>query len=138
MLFNVPQFIEIEDKMVGPLTAKQIGWLGIGGILLLIFWNLLDTSAFIIAAIVIVGLFGALAFYRPYNQSLIGFIISSFRFVFRPKIYIWEINRDDLKLTMKHGANLKQKKVIERKTLNSAKIIEISKILDNNHGNTTF
>jgi len=36
MLFNVPQFIDIEDKIVGPLTAKQLGWLALGSVIALL------------------------------------------------------------------------------------------------------
>ncbi len=74
MLFNVPQFIDIEDKIVGPLTAKQLGWLAAAGIILFVLFNFLDTSAFVIACVIVGTIFGALAFYRPYNQSLINFI----------------------------------------------------------------
>ena len=45
MISNVPQFIDTEDKIVGPLTAKQLGWMAVGGVLFLIVWTTLDRSA---------------------------------------------------------------------------------------------
>ena len=62
MQFNIPQFIDKEDKIVGPLTAKQLGWMFGGGAILLVLWNLLDMTAFILAAIVVGGIVGAFAF----------------------------------------------------------------------------
>ncbi len=129
MLSNVPQFIDTEDKIVGPFTAKQLGWMAAGGTLFLVAWNTLDTSSAIFAAIVIAAIFGALAFYRPYNQSFLKFLISSVSFVFSPKIYIWKRNYDSIRVASK----TKEKNVapiILKKTIDDKKIIDISKILD--------
>jgi hypothetical protein len=129
MLFNVPQFIDIEDKIVGPLTGKQLGWLGVGGVIILILWNSLDTSAFIVSAIIVGIIFGGLAFYRPYNQPLIKFLLSSVHFSMRPKVYVWRRSYDNIKPVAK-TATKKTDSIQPRKTLNDKKITEISKILD--------
>lgn len=128
MLFNVPQFIDIEDRIVGPLTAKQLGWLSLGGVILFVLFNFLDNSAFIIACIIVGTIFGALAFYRPYNISLISFIGSSISFIFRPRIYVWKRDFESLKTTKK--INKKIQPAVEKKKIDSRKIEEISKILD--------
>lgn len=99
MIFNVPQFIDIEDKIVGPLTAKQLGWLALGGVILLVCYALLDASAFAISAVIVITIFSALAFYRPYNQPLIKFIFSSLLFATRPKRYIWRRLPEKMKRT---------------------------------------
>lgn len=129
MLFNVPQFLDIEDKIVGPLTAKQLGWLGLGGVFLMIFWNFLDTQAFFIAAIIIGGIFGALAFYKPFGQPLISFLMSSVYFVVRPRMYVW--HRLPEKIEMPKKSTPKAEEIIHtQKTLSGKKIDELSKILD--------
>jgi len=74
MRYEVPQFIEIEDKIVGPLTWKQFVFLagGAGGAVLL--WLSLPPliAIFLIVPIAVLAL--ALAFYK-YNQR--PFILSS-------------------------------------------------------------
>ena len=128
MLFNVPQFIDIEDKIVGPLTARQLGWLGACGVVLLILWSFFDMQTFIMGAIIAVPIALALAFYRPYNQPLIKFINSSISFTIRPKIYIWR------RLPERIGPIAKSEKakesIIPKKTIQSKKIEEVSKLLD--------
>jgi hypothetical protein len=130
MIFNIPQFIDKEDKIVGPLTAKQLGWLFGAGSILLVLWNVLDASAFYLSAAPIILIASALAFYRPYNQPLIKFIFSTLLFLFREKTYIWkrlpEKNMPIKKAPPKAAAVLNQ----DRRT-NSEKISEISKLLDN-------
>lgn len=128
MLFNVPQFINIEDKIVGPLTAKQFGWLAAGGVVLLFTWNLLDTEAFIISAIITGIIFGSLAFYRPYSQPLVNFAFSSVIFAVRPKVYIWRRFFESA-MTQKKPTTKKVKRP-EVKKVNQERILEVSQILD--------
>ena len=128
MLFNVPQFLDIEDKIVWPLTAKQLGWLAMGGVILLVLYGFLDNQAMIIAGIIVGGICGAFAFYRPYNQPLIKFIFSSIYFVLRPKIYVWK--RDAEKIEIARGFSQKKEAKAKRKKIDSQKISEVSKILD--------
>ena len=136
MLFNVPQFLDIEDKIVGPLTAKQLGWLGLGGVVLLVFYNFLDPGAFVIATVICAGVFGAMAFYRPYGQTLLAFLMSSIYYTFRPRMYVWRRLPEKFIIPKKE----KDRKMIvhEKKKINDNKIEELSKILDKNNGNITF
>ena len=90
MLINVPQYIEVEDKVAGPLTVKQLGWMIALGVVLLIMWNVFSGVAFFILGFPVTLLFLALTFYRPYGQPLGSFIIFGFLYYFRPKIYTWK------------------------------------------------
>lgn len=130
MLFNIPQFIDKEDKIVGPLTAKQLGWMGGAGAILLVLFGILDMAAFLIASVFVVGIFGALAFYRPNNQPLITFIMSSVYFAINPKMYIWK--RLPEKPQPAKKATAKIEPVSENKSLNKNRIEEISNLLDHN------
>lgn len=90
MMFNVPQFIDVEDKVAGPLTWRQLLWMIGMGVLLLVLYNVVPGLAFIVIAIPVVLAFVALAFYRPHGQPLISFIGHGFFFFFRPKVAVWE------------------------------------------------
>lgn len=90
MLFNVPQFIDVEDRVAGPLTAKQIFWLvGMGGVLFIV-WTFFDTPTFFTLAVPIILIFVVFAFYRPYNQSMLTFTVHGLMFFLRPKLYTWD------------------------------------------------
>lgn len=130
MLFNVPQFTDIEDKVVGPFTAKQMGWLAAGGVIIFICWSIFDSQAFFIAAVITVIVFGALAFYRPYNQPLIQLVFSGISFLFRPKMYVWRRVYDTMTSVKKTSAPKIIKKEPDKKKLDYNKIEDITKILD--------
>lgn len=128
MIFNVPQFIDIEDKIVGPLTAKQLGWLAAGAVVLLVLYGLLDRSAFILSTIIVTAISGALAFYRPYNQPLVKFITSSILFVTRPKMYIWRRTQEKVQKTV--AKNQATTPAIGRKKFDAQKVADVSRLLD--------
>ncbi|MBU2028420.1 PrgI family protein [Patescibacteria group bacterium] len=132
MMHNVPQFIDTEDKIVGPFTAKQLGWFFGAGVILLILWNLLEFIPFIIAALFVAAIAGAFAFYRPNGQSFLKFIISMVFFGVRPKIYVWKRDTQS-RLVLKKAPAKKPEagENLRKKALNQAKIQEISSLLDN-------
>ena len=87
---EVPQFINIEDKIAFQLTAKQLGWVGLGGALIFLAWLLLEQFYFIVIAVVISLLIVAILFVRPYGMSLPDFIKNLFLYFFRSRMYIWK------------------------------------------------
>jgi len=89
MQFKVPQFIDIEDQIIGPLTIKQFLYLVAGLILLAILWYFLRLAAFIIVAIPVVVFFGALAFYKYQGRPFVSLIGSFFKYLTKPKLYLW-------------------------------------------------
>jgi hypothetical protein len=91
MRFQVPQFIEVEDKIFGPLTIKQFIYLaGGGGLAFLIY---IVGKSLIITAIpilVVVAISCALAFYKVNNKPFINVVESAFKFYIGNKLYIWK------------------------------------------------
>ena len=90
MRFQVPQFIEIESKIFGPLTFKQFIYLAGGaGIAFLIY--IIFPFFIAVMLIVPVGAFAvALSFYKVHNRPLIKVAESAFRYFTAPKIYVWK------------------------------------------------
>jgi hypothetical protein len=90
MRFQVPQFIEIEDKIFGPLTIKQFIYLAGGaGLSFVLFRALYLPIAILLILIVIAGSL-ALAFYQVNNKPLITVMQSAFYYFFSSKLYLWK------------------------------------------------
>jgi len=129
MLFNVPQFINVEDKIVGPFTSKQLLWLVSMAIVILVLWNTLEKTAFFIAAIPISLIFIAFAFYRPNGQPLTKFVAAGIMFLFRPKLYIWEREAPKTKIiTVKK--NKTDSEINKNEAITSEEIGALSRTLD--------
>lgn len=91
MQFQVPQFIEIEDKIFGPLTLKQFVYLagGVGAsVALFIYIPFKMVSIILIIPILAFSL--ALAFYKMNGKSFIDIVESAFYFYIGEKLYIWK------------------------------------------------
>lgn len=90
MQFQVPQFIEVEDKIIGPLTFKQFVW--IAGSASLGFVGIRALPAIIAypLALALVAFGLALAFYRVNNRPFIILVQSFFFYIIGPKLYLWK------------------------------------------------
>ncbi len=128
MIFNVPQYIDVEDKIAGPLTAKQLLWMIGMGATLFVFWTVLDKETFYVLAIPVVLIFVALAFYRPYDQSLISFIGLGISYLFSPKVYSWK--RISSGKIEKIISQTEKEKKEEKKNLSEKDIEELARLLD--------
>ena len=90
MRYQVPQFIEVEDKIFGPLTLKQFVYLAGGAGLCLAFFTLLPFFVFVILAMPVMGLSLALAFYRVNDRPFLTSIEHAFGFYTNSKLYLWK------------------------------------------------
>jgi len=90
MRFRVPQFIDIEDKIVGPLTLKQFLYL-LGGVgVLAMLWFYLKLTLFIIIAVPIAILVLGLAFYKVNGRPFVYLLGSLIKYMTKPKLYLWK------------------------------------------------
>lgn len=90
MRFQVPQFIETETKVVGPLTWKQFIWVALGVGLLLMFFRFLTGFWLIFVSMIVIAVFGALAFLRIEEMSLIEYLMKALGFALGPKRYLFK------------------------------------------------
>jgi hypothetical protein len=90
MRFSVPQFIDVEDKIVGPLTLKQaiytVGSVGLAVGLYIkmgIFWA-------IIFGLPVLFLAFLLAFVKIHGQPFIHVLYSATFYMIKNKLYLWK------------------------------------------------
>jgi hypothetical protein len=94
MQYQVPQFIEIEDKIFGPLTLRQFIYLAGGGGLTLIFFTLLPLYLTVILGIPVIGVAVAFAFYEVNGRPLIDAVEHAFSYLTGSKLYLWKQRQD--------------------------------------------
>ncbi len=91
MRFQVPQFIEIEDKIFGPLTIKQFIYIAGGaGLSFMVFRFFHSLIIVIPIAIIILGFSLMMAFYQINNKPLIYILQSAFGYFVSSKLYLWK------------------------------------------------
>jgi len=97
MEYQVPQFIEVEDKIIGPLTLKQFIYLAGAGGLAVVFFVYLPIIIAILLSIPIVGLGAALAFYRMNGKPFIEVLEAGFVYYTGAKLFLWRKKVPDAK-----------------------------------------
>lgn len=91
MRYQVPQFIEVEDKIFGQLTLKQFIYIAGGaGFSFLIYVLFKSLTLTIVPIILVMSASFALSFYKVNNRPLISVVESAFKYALGNKLYIWK------------------------------------------------
>lgn len=106
MQFQVPQFIDIEDKIFGPLTAKQFFYILGGGALIFLMYVFLQLWLVILLGLPVAAFSAALAFFKINGQPFIKIVGSAFTFASSSRLYLWRREQS--------------KKIIEEKALKTS------------------
>ncbi|MEZ4156626.1 MAG: PrgI family protein [Candidatus Paceibacterota bacterium] len=115
MQFQVPQFIEIEDKIVGPLTLKQFIYIAIAALASFLFFFLFELWLWLIITVVVGTLASSFAFIKVNGRPFIILLVSAVKFTWQPKFYIWKKeetkellpNLPDIKVVREKEAQIK-------------------------------
>jgi len=91
MRYQVPQFIEVEDKIFGSISLKQFIYLAGGGGLSFVIFRFLPSIVYSFIPITIVmGFSAALAFYKVNNKPFINVVEAAFKYYVSAKLFIWK------------------------------------------------
>ena len=90
MNFQVPQFIEMEDKIFGPLTFKQFLYMAGGIGLAFIFYAFLPLYLALVPMLAVVLLASALSFFKVNNRPFVFTFESAIAYALKSKLYLWQ------------------------------------------------
>lgn len=90
MQFQTPQFIDVENKIVGPLSLRQFFYLAGAGAFSFIFYFVLATWLWFMLTAILGAIAISLAFIKYNGQPLPRIIFAAFGFFWKPKLYLWQ------------------------------------------------
>jgi len=90
MRFQVPQFIDIEDKIFGPLSWWQFIYVGGGVGMAVVMFITLPLIVFLVIGLPLGILAGALAFYPINNRPFSFFLEAVFNYLSNQQLYLWQ------------------------------------------------
>ncbi len=90
MRFQVPQFIDIEDKIFGPFTFKQFIYLAGGAGSAYALYKLLPIYISIFLILPILGIALALTFYKVNGKPFVEILQAWFVYIIKGKLFIWK------------------------------------------------
>ncbi|MBI4087653.1 MAG: PrgI family protein [Candidatus Liptonbacteria bacterium] len=89
MQFQVPQFIEAEDKIVGPFTMRQFIYVATGGAFSFLLYFTVQPWLWALLSVFILGAAVALALVKVGGRPLSHAALSAIRFYWQPQTYVW-------------------------------------------------
>ncbi len=87
--FVVPQFIDVEDKIIGPITVRQFIMGVITTLFIFLAYRLADLTLFIIEAILLFSFYALIAFVKVNGRPFYYFILNIIRSLKRPALRLW-------------------------------------------------
>lgn len=126
--FTVPQFIEVEDKVVGPLTFKQFIYLLGGAGAGFLLWEFLPNFIAVILIIPVAALSLALAFYKVNDRPFVVTLGSAIKYWLNSKLYVWK--KEPKKMKAEEEKKEGPGTIISEETLSEEKLKDIAWSLD--------
>ncbi len=88
--FVVPQFIDVEDKILGPITVRQFLILLVTGLILFIMFKLFDFALFVVSGFFIGGFALVVAFVKINGQAFHYVLLNVGQTMRQPALRIWD------------------------------------------------
>lgn len=90
MEYQVPQFIEVENKVVGTLTLRQFIYIAGGAGLCIVFFTYLPLIVALLFSAPVVALAVTLSFYRMNGKPFIEVMEAAFNYYTHAKLFLWK------------------------------------------------
>jgi hypothetical protein len=130
MQFLVPQFIDTEDKIFGPISTRQFVEIMVGMIFMYIAYKLSTIWLFAIEAVVIFGLVVVFAFIKVNGQPFHYFIVNLIQTLRRPHLKIWLKMVPDSQIFPSAPKAEKKSSYTPKAPVSSSRLTELSLVVD--------
>lgn len=127
--FTVPQFIDVEDKIIGPITARQFVIMLGGFMAMVLFYKFFDFSLFIGSSILTFAVTGMFAFFKINGMPFHFFVLNFFETSKKSKIRVW-LNQNDQYIPDETVKTSKEFLPAPKKQFNSSRLSELALIVD--------
>lgn len=130
--FVVPQFIEVEDKIFGPITTRQFLILLAAGTLIFLAYRFGDLSLFIFTVVVIGGSAALLAFAKVNGQNFHYFLLNIIQTLRKPSLRVWQksYTKEELNYLRKLGATKPEEKEAPVPTVKRERIRDLALLVN--------
>ena len=128
---TVPQFIEVEDKIIGPITVRQFILLVIAGLIMFLEYKLSDMALFLLTGIPTAAIFLVIAFIKINSMPFHYFALNVLQTFKRPKLRRWARDLNTKTKEEKEKEELMPKKeIVSKKIVTRSRLSDLSLIID--------
>jgi len=130
--FVVPQFIDVEDKVIGPITVRQFITMLVGGGIIFIEYKLTDFSLFLLEGIITAIVTFIIAFIKINGRPIHYFLLNVIQTSRRPKIRVWQkkFTNTELKSYSKEEKTKLPPQIRTKNKVRASRLAEMALIVD--------
>ncbi len=133
--FTVPQFIDVEDKIIGPLTTRQFIIMLVAFMIVVISYKLCDFTLFVLIVVLTFGIAGIFAFLKINGRPFHLFVINFIQTTKKAKLRVWNNSLNvklDLKEVEEEESTEQINKIVltQKKPYIKSRLSELSLIVD--------
>lgn len=128
--FIVPQFIDVESKIIGPITTRQfLIFLG-AAIIIGLSYRLFDFSLFLTIAIVVALISGTFAFLKINGRPFHFFVLNFVQTLRRANVRVWNHKLGPLEQYVKEPEIKKETAPVAKETYHSSRLADLALVVD--------
>jgi len=130
--YNIPQFVDSEDKIFGPITIRQFAILAIGVVIGGFLWYFKPNLGFFIVSIIpVVVATLAFAFFKVNGQNFDIFLTNVIIYIIKPTLFLWSRDIDPTRSVIKTTIQKKKASFIrDKKDYSQSRVEEVAWTLD--------
>jgi hypothetical protein len=131
--YNIPQFVDSEDKIFGPVTIRQFAVLAIGVVIGGFLWYFLQSNIaiFFLAVAPVVAATFAFAFLKVNGQNFDIFLTNIVIYIIKPTLFLWSRDIDPTRSVIKMTIQKKKASYMrEKNEYSQSRVEEVAWTLD--------
>ncbi|MEI7740968.1 MAG: PrgI family protein [bacterium] len=130
--YVVPQFIEVEDKIIGPISVRQFVELMVTAMILFILYSLLTFVTFLLIGIPIAGVGFILAFATINGQAFHLFLLNVVVTLKKPGLRVWykELSNAELRDYIKKAPPPPPAEILSKERPAGSRLAELSLVVN--------
>ncbi|MDZ7799052.1 MAG: PrgI family protein [Patescibacteria group bacterium] len=131
--YTVPQFIDIESKIIGSISVRQFIILLAGGIVIYLNYELFGSINFWyfgITSLFIFAFTGTLAFLKINGQSFQYFLLNIFNIIKDPRLRVWNKEFSKKDFQVKKSKSPDTKVIAKKEPLSLSHLNRLSLVVD--------
>lgn len=128
--FIVPQFIDAEDKIWGPITVRQFILILVGALFIFLSYKLSDFSLFIFQTVIIAIFVGAFAFLKINGAPFHVFVLNFIDTLTKPRIRVWRKEYIKIEHFKSKNESVLPEVTPTKKFISHKRLSELSLIID--------
>ena len=130
--FVVPQFIDVEDKIIGPISARQFVILLVVLLTDTLLFKFLTFGKFLLTGLPILLIGGTFAFVRINGQPFHYFVLNMIQTFRKPRVRVWDkaLSDADVRIFMKTEEEPPAAPIIAKAPPTSSRLSELTLVVN--------